>query len=232
MTTVLVADPDTTARRTTGAALRMHGYTVETARTLTQAESMLRRRRLEALIVDPGDDRPAEMIQAMRMGTDIPIIVVSVRDQQWDKVSLLDAGADDYLTKPFGFEELLARVRAALRRSVRLLADAPPIQTAHFFVHLADRRWIPADGPEVHLTPTEWKLVEALVSHRGHLVAHAELLHDVWGPQATDRPEYLRVHLASIRRKVEPEPGRPRYFVTAPGLGHRFDQSGGRRRFG
>jgi two-component system KDP operon response regulator KdpE len=224
--TVLVADSDPEARRTTSAALRLRGYTVETARTLTQAGSLLRRRRLEALIVDPSDDQPIEVVQALRLGTDIPIIVVSPRDDQWDKVSLLDAGADDYLTKPFGLEELLARLRVALRRAVHRLDDAPPIRTPHFTIHLADRRWLPAAGPEVNLTPTEWKLIETLVGRQGHLVTHCELLQAVWGPKALDRPEYLRVYLASIRRKVEPEPARPRYFITAAGLGHRFDSEG------
>jgi len=226
MTTVLVADGDPHARRTTSAALRLRGYTVETAHTLAQAGKLLRRRRLEALIVDPSDDQPIEAVQTLRMGTDIPIIVVSPRDDQWDKVSLLDAGADDYLTKPFGLEELLARLRVALRRTVRPPEESQPVRTPHFTIDLADRRWLPTSGGDVSLTPTEWKLVETLVARRGHLVTHAELLQAVWGPKATERTEYLRVYLAAIRRKVEPEPARPRYFVTAPGLGHRFDIEG------
>jgi two-component system KDP operon response regulator KdpE len=228
MTTVLVADGDARARRTTSAALRFGGYTVETARTLRQARLTLRRRRPEAIIVDPRGDRPIEVVETLRMTSDAYIIVVSDHLEEWDKVSLLDAGADDYLVKPFGLEELLARLRAALRRSAREQNESPDdvVSTADFTVHLGDRRWLRADGSEVRLTPTEWRLIEVLLRRPGALVPQAEILRSVWGPEAVDRTQYLRVYIAGIRRKLEPDPPRPRYFITAPGLGLRFDPSG------
>jgi two-component system KDP operon response regulator KdpE len=225
MTTVLVADADQRARRVMAAALRFGGYAVETARTLRQAGFLLRRHQPAAVIIDPADDRPAEAIAALRMRTDVPIIVVSDADAAWDKVSLLDAGADDYLAKPFVVEELVARLRAALRRTVGRAEDAP-LATAHFTIHLADRRLLRSDGSEARLTPTEWKLVEMLVRRNGRLVGHAELLGGVWGPEAVEKTNYLRVYMASIRRKLEPEPAHPRYFITVTGVGLRFDPEG------
>jgi two-component system KDP operon response regulator KdpE len=229
MTMVLVADGDARSRRLTSAALRFGGYTVHTARTMRQACLVLRRQQPDAIIVDPQGDQAIEDVQTLRMTTDAHIIVVSQHQDEWDKVCLLDAGADDYLTKPVGLEELLARLRAAFRRADRSPNDEvdEPILTPDFTVHLADRRWIRPDGSEVRLTPTEWRLVETLIRRRGHLVTQTEILSLVWGPKAVDRTEYLRVYIAGIRRKLEPDPHRPRYFITAPGLGHRFDPTGG-----
>jgi two-component system, OmpR family, KDP operon response regulator KdpE len=226
MTAVLVADPDPRARRLTTAALRVAGYTVETSTASARTASRLRRRRLDALIVDPADAAAVETISALRAQTDIPILVVSTTAMEWDKVAVLDAGADDYLTKPFGVEELLARLRAVLRRVIQIDKVDVPVTTADFTIHLRDRRWLQRDGTEVRLTPTEWRLVEMLVRHAGHLVTQAELLQGVWGPKAIDKPHYLRVQLTAIRRKVEPDPARPRYFITASGLGLRFDPHG------
>jgi len=228
MTAVLVADPDPDALRPTATALRLAGYTVETTTASPYAASRLRRRTLDALIVDPTDTGPVETISALRAQTDIPILVVSTTAYEWDKVALLDAGADDYLTKPFGVEELLARLRAALRRVTRNGIEDLPVTTADFTVDLGDRRWLQRDGTEVRLTPTEWRLVEMLVRRAGHLVTQKELLEGVWGPKAIEKTHYLRVQLAAIRRKVEPDPARPRYFITAAGLGLRFDPDGDR----
>ena len=226
MTTVLVADSDLRLRRRTAAALRLSGYTVETANTLKQIMSLVRRRRLEAVILDPSDGRPAEIVSDLRMRTDAPIIVVTDCDEEWDKVSVLDAGADDYLTKPFGIEELLARLRVTLRRRAKD-DHQQPITTPDFTIDLEDRRWLRADGAEVRLTATEWKLVEMLVRHPRRLVTQADLLQGVWGPEAAGKTVYLRVHMTAIRHKVEPDPSHPRYFITAPGLGLRFDPDGG-----
>ena len=223
MTTVLIVDPDRHSRRLVSRALRSAGYAAESAPDPSRAASLLRRRRLDAVIFDPSELGAGDTVNALRAQTVLPILVVSASDNVWDKVAVLDAGADDYLTKPFGVEELLARLRVALRRPWRAALDTPSVSTADFTIHLADRRWQAADGTEVVLTPTEWRVVEVLVAHAGHLVTQDELLRRVWGPGAVGKAHYLRVQMAAIRRKVEPDRTRPRYFITAPGLGLRFD---------
>jgi two-component system, OmpR family, KDP operon response regulator KdpE len=229
MTAVLIADPDARTRRVTAAALRFAGYTVETTSTSARVAALLRRRQLDALVLDPADTGPVETVSALRAQTDIPIIVVSATAAEWDKVAVLDAGADDYLSKPFGVEELQARLRVALRRGPITEAADPAVTTPDFTIHLRDRRWIRCDQTEVRLTPIEWQLVEMLVRRAGHLVTQAELLQAIWGPNAKEKTHYLRVYLTGIRHKVEPEPSRPRYFITAPGLGLRFDPYAGDR---
>ena len=221
--TVLVADHDAPARRAMTAALRFAGYTVETARNARHAPSVLRRRPVAAVIVDPGDEEDLSVVALLRALTDSPIIVVSPSADECDLVAALDAGADDYLTKPSRVEELLARLRAALRRSAREPGLEPPLTTPDFTVSVADRRWVRSDGSEVRLTPTEWRLVEVLLQRPGHLVTQSDLLTAVWGPDAATKTEYLRVYFAGIRQKTEPEPAQPRYFITAPGLGVRFE---------
>jgi two-component system KDP operon response regulator KdpE len=222
VSTVLVSDGDREARRFTGAALRFSGYTVATVRSPAQIRSLIHRRKPSAVIIDPSGD--VEAVSALRALTDIPIIVVSASGDEWDKIAMLDAGADDYLAKPYGIEELLARLRAVLRRSVPAPEPAgQPITTSDFTVDVADRRWVRSDGTEARLTPTEWRLVEMLARRPGRLVTQAELLLGVWGPKAVDKTEYLRVFLTGIRHKVEPDPARPRYFITVPGVGLRFD---------
>ena len=223
--TVLVADPDQRCRRTTTAALRHGGYTVESARSTKEALSKLRRQQLAAIIVDPVDVDPAELIRDLRTRTEIPIIVVSNLVQEHDRVALLDAGADDCISKPFGVEELLARLRAALRRA-DAPRDDPPVTTADFVVDLGAWRLRRPDGSDVQLTPTEWRIVEALVRRPDRVVGNGALLEEIWGAGARLKTHYLRVHMAAIRRKVEPDPAHPRYFVTYPGLGHMFRPSG------
>ena len=151
----------------------------------------------------------------------MPIIVLSVREAERDKVAALDAGADDYVTKPFGMDELLARLRAALRRA-RPAAEEAVIETPDFSVDLGARR-VTVGDTDVHLTPTEWGILEVLVRHPGRLVTQRQLLQQVWGPQYERETNYLRVYLAQLRRKLEPDPGRPRYLVTEPGMGYRFE---------
>jgi two-component system KDP operon response regulator KdpE len=152
--------------------------------------------------------------------------VLSVRETEPDKVAALDAGADDYVTKPFGMDELLARLRAALRRGAPSDEEAL-IETADFTIDLTAKRVTRngsgSDGGEIRLTPTEWHLVEALVRNRGKLVSQTQLLQEVWGPQYHDETNYLRVFMAQVRRKLEPEPSHPRYFITEPGMGYRFE---------
>jgi two-component system KDP operon response regulator KdpE len=162
-----------------------------------------------------------EVIEGIRGWSRMPILVLSARDQESDKVRALDAGADDYVTKPFGMDELLARLRAAERR-LRPTEEAPEVVTDAFTVDLAAARVRTADG-EVRLTPTEWHVVEMLVRNPGKLVSQRQLLQEVWGPLYHDETNYLRVYMAQIRRKLEPDPARPRYFITQPGVGYRFE---------
>jgi two-component system KDP operon response regulator KdpE len=161
------------------------------------------------------------VIHGLRGWTQVPIIVLSVREREADKVAALDAGADDYVTKPFGINELLARLRAAVRRATPTDEQAPIVQTPDFRVDLAAKQVI-RDGREVRLTPTEWQLVELLVRNPGRLVSQRQLLHEVWGPKYREETNYLRVFIAQIRRKLEPDPAHPRYFITEPGMGYRF----------
>jgi two-component system, OmpR family, KDP operon response regulator KdpE len=162
----------------------------------------------------------ADVIHGVRGWTATPIIVLSARDHEAAKVAALDAGADDYVTKPFGMDELLARVRAAVRRTAPT-PDEPVVTTDDFTIDLAARR-VTKDGADVRLTPTEWQILEVLVRNRGRLVTQRQLLQDVWGPAYESETNYLRVYLAQLRRKLEPDPPRPRYLVTEPGMGYRF----------
>jgi two-component system KDP operon response regulator KdpE len=151
------------------------------------------------------------------------LIVLSVREQESDKVLALDAGADDYVTKPFGMDELLARLRAAVRRGAQpAKGEEATVDTPDFTIDLSAKK---VDGPdgEVRLTPTEWHLVELLVRNPGKMLSHGYLLKEVWGPQYEDESNYLRVFMAQIRRKLEPDPSQPRYFITEPGMGYRFE---------
>ena len=161
------------------------------------------------------------MIRALRGWTSIPIIVLSAREGDLSKVAALDEGADDYVTKPFSINELLARLRATLRRHHHA-PEEPVVETKDFAVDMVNKR-VMRGGEAVHLTPTEWQIVERLVRHPGRLVTQRQLLQDVWGPQYENETNYLRVHLAAIRRKLEPDPGQPRYFITEPGIGYRFE---------
>ena len=150
----------------------------------------------------------------------MPIVVLSARDAEPSKVAALDAGADDYVTKPFGMDELVARLRSALRRAAPTPEEAVVI-TDTFTVDLGERT-VTRDGETVHLTPTEWHVLEVLVRNAGKLVTQAKLLQDVWGPQYETETNYLRLYMAQLRRKLEPDPGQPRYLITEPGVGYRF----------
>jgi two-component system KDP operon response regulator KdpE len=164
------------------------------------------------------------VIEGIRGWSSVPIIVLSAREREAEKVAALDAGADDYVTKPFGMDELLARLRAAVRRGADG-DDEPVVTTPDFTVDLAARTVVRADGSSARLTPTEWHVLEVLVRHRGRLVTGRQLLHDVWGPAYGSETNYLRVYLARLRRKLEPDPARPRYLLTEPGMGYRFAPS-------
>jgi two-component system, OmpR family, KDP operon response regulator KdpE len=220
---VLVVDDEPQILRALATNLRARGYDVDLAPTGEDALRLAADHRPNVVILDLGlpGISGREVIVGLRGWTDVPIIILSARDAETDKIAALDAGADDYVSKPFGMGELLARLRAALRRSVTTPEQAI-VTTPDFTVDLAAKR-VTRDGGEVRLTPTEWQLVEVLVRNAGTLITQRQLLQEVWGPQYHDETNYLRVHLAHIRRKLEPEPSRPRYFVTEPGIGYRYE---------
>jgi two-component system KDP operon response regulator KdpE len=224
-TRVLVVDDETQIRRTVGINLRARGFDVDLAETGEDALDLVARRRPDVVIVDLGlpGIGGIEVIEGIRGWSRVPIIVLSVRDSEADKVAALDAGADDYVTKPFGMDELLARLRASLRRFLPS-DEEPAIETRDFTIDLAAKR-VTRNGRDMRLTPTEWQLLEVLVRNRGKLVSQHQLLQEVWGPEYHDETAYLRVHMANVRRKLEPEPSRPRYFFTEPGMGYRFEST-------
>jgi two-component system KDP operon response regulator KdpE len=223
MTRVLVVDDEPQIRRALAINLRTRGYDVDLADSGEQALELAAKQHPDVVVLDlglPGIDG-VEVIHGLRGWSKVPVIVLSVRDREADKVAALDAGADDYVTKPFGMDELLARLRASLRRATH--AEEPVVlETPDFAIDLGAKR-VTRDGQEVRLTPTEWHLVEVLVRSRGKLVSQRQLLQEVWGPQYSTETNYLRVFMAQVRRKLEPEPARPRYFITEPGMGYRFE---------
>jgi two-component system KDP operon response regulator KdpE len=220
---ILVVDDDDQLRRALRINLAARHYEVLTAADGTSALETAARTPPDLAIVDLGlpDIDGVEVVRGLRGWTTVPIIVLSARDDQAGKVQALDAGADDYVTKPFGLDELLARIRAALRRAAPV-ADTATISTPDFTVDLSAKRLTTTAGAEVRLTPTEWHMLEILARHPDKLVAQKQLLREVWGPAYENETGYLRVHLANLRRKVEPDPSRPRYLITEPGIGYRF----------
>lgn len=222
MTFVLVVDDDPAILRTLSINLRAREYDVETAADGRSALQIVDERMPDVVLLDLGlpDIDGISVLKQLRSFTEVPVIVVSARSDPDDKVEALDLGADDFMTKPFSIEELLARVRVMTRRSG---AEEPALVTVigDVTLDITESRAI-RDGEEVHLTPIEWKIVEILARKRGRLVRQSELLHAVWGPGYERQTNYLRVHLASIRRKIEIDPSAPTIFVTEPGIGYRF----------
>jgi two-component system KDP operon response regulator KdpE len=229
VTRVLVVDDEPQILRGLRTNLVARGYDVDTAVDGETALDVAARDRPDVVIVDlglPGIDG-IEVIRGLRAWTAVPIIVLSAREQEPDKIAALDAGADDYVTKPFGMGELLARLRAAERRTAPVEAgEAARIETSAFVIDLAAKKVTDARGEPVHLTPTEWHLLEILVRNPGKLVSQRQLLHEVWGPRYEDETNYLRVYMAQIRRKLEPDPAAPTHFITEPGMGYRFEPGG------
>jgi two-component system, OmpR family, KDP operon response regulator KdpE len=223
MSRVLVVDDEPQIRRTLAINLRARGYQVDLAASGEDALKAAADQHPDVVVLDlglPGMDG-LQVIHGLRGWTRVPIIVLSVREREADKVAALDAGADDYVTKPFGINELLARLRAAVRRATPTDEQVPIVQTPDFRVDLAAKQVV-RDGREVRLTPTEWQLVELLVRNPGRLVSQRQLLHEVWGPKYREETNYLRVFIAQIRRKLEPDPAHPGYFITEPGMGDRY----------
>ncbi|MET7297592.1 MULTISPECIES: response regulator [Embleya] len=223
MTRVLVVDDEPQIVRALAINLKARGYDVDTAVDGTAALTAAADRHPDVVLLDLGlpDIDGVEVIKGLRGWTRIPIIVLSARHASAEKVAALDAGADDYVTKPFGMDELLARLRAAVRRAVPE-EEAPVVVTDSFTVDLAAKR-VSRDGADVRLTPTEWHLLEVLVRHAGRLVSQRALLQEVWGPQYGTETNYLRVYMAQLRRKLEHDPSHPRHLLTEPGMGYRFE---------
>ena len=223
MTRVLVIDDEPSILRALRINLTARNYEVSTASDGASGLAAVSRERPDVLILDLGlpDMDGTEVIHGVRGWTSTPIIVLSVWGQEHQKVAALDAGADDYVTKPFGMDELLARLRAAVRRAVPA-PDEPVVTTPDFTVDLAAKR-VTRDGDgDVRLTPTEWQPLEILVRNRGRLVTQRQLLQEVWGPAYESESNYLRVYVAQLRRKLEPEPSRPKYLLTEASNGYRF----------
>jgi len=222
VTRVLVIDDEPSILRALRINLTARNYEVSTAIDGTSGLAAVSRERPDAVILDLGlpDMDGTEVIHGVRGWSTTPIIVLSVWGAEHQKVAALDAGADDYVTKPFGMDELLARLRAAVRRASPA-PDEPVITTQDFTVDLAAKR-VTRDGADVRLTPTEWQLLEILVRNRGRLVTQKQLLQDIWGPSYGSESNYLRVYIAQLRRKLEQEPSHPRHLLTEPGMGYRF----------
>jgi two-component system KDP operon response regulator KdpE len=226
VTRVLVVDDEPRNARAMRINLSARGYEVVTAQDGGSALRAAAETRPDIVVLDLGlpDMDGTTVIEGLRGWTSIPIIVLSARTDSGDKTQALDAGADDYVTKPFGMDELLARLRAAVRRS----AVAPPadehavIETEAFTIDLAAKK-VHRNGSEVHLTPTEWGVLELLVRNPGKLVGQKQILQEVWGPAYGSETHYLRVYLVQLRRKLEPNPSRPRHLVTEAGMGYRFE---------
>ena len=222
---ILIIEDELPIRRFLRAALTASDYSLLEAGTAQEGLAQAALRQPDLVILDLGlpDLDGLEVIRELRGWTALPILVLSARQQEGDKVQALDAGADDYLTKPFGVAELLARVRVALRRRSRASADAdsPIFETGGLRVDLAQRQVL-REGEEVHLTPIEFKLLAALVHNAGKVMTHHQLLREVWGPGYAEESHYLRVFIAQLRRKLEEDPARPHYLLTEPGVGYRL----------
>ena len=221
---VLVVDDEPQILRGLRVVLRNAGYQVDVAATKAEALDALAARPPDAMVLDLvlPDGSGVEVCRDVRRWSGLPVIVLSAVGDEREKVKALDAGADDYVTKPFGSEELTARLRAVLRRAADADTEAA-ITVGDLTIDLAARRVL-VRGDEVHLTPIEFDLLRVLAVHHDKLVTHRQLLHEVWGPQYSDETHYLRVHIAHIRAKIEADPSRPLLLVTDPGVGYRLQE--------
>jgi two-component system KDP operon response regulator KdpE len=226
VTQLLIVEDDAALRRALVINLTARGYQVIAVADGKSALHAGGRDPIDLVILDLGlpDMDGLEVLRGLRGWNAVPVIVLSARDSQRDKVAALDTGADDFVTKPFGMDELLARVRASLRRanvSATTVTDTALVETDSFIIDLAAKR-VRRGGDEVRLTPTEWHIVEILVRNRERLVSQQQLLTQVWGPAYESETNYLRVYLAQLRRKLEDDPSHPRHFITEAGMGYRF----------
>ena len=220
---VLAVDDEPQIRRFLRTSLSAHGYRVIEASCGREAIALMTTERPELVLLDLGlpDIDGLEVIHRLREWSTVPIIVISVRGQEAEKIGALDNGADDYVTKPFGMGELLARMRAALRHRLQAELDEPVFHVAGLTVDLV-RRVVTVDGREVKLTPKEYDLLRVLVIHAGKVITHQHLLREVWGPGSVHETHYLRVYIGQLRQKLEPDAAQPRYLLTEPGVGYRL----------
>lgn len=223
---VLVVDDEPRIVRALAINLKARDYQVDSAHDGASALRLAAERRPDVIVLDLGlpDMDGVEVIRRVREWTRVPILVLSARQTSAEKVKALDAGADDYVTKPFGMDELLARLRAAVRRAepVPESTDTVVLEADGLRIDLAAKK-VRRDGQDVRLTPTEWHLLEVLVRQPGRLVSQKRLLQEVWGPSYEKETNYLRVYMAQLRRKLEIDPSHPRHFITEPGMGYRFE---------
>ncbi|MEE6274149.1 response regulator [Georgenia sp. MJ206] len=224
MTRLLLVDDDVALVRTLTINLEARGFDVVSTGRGNRAIALARATPPDVAIIDLGlpDTDGIAVVRALRVWSSVPVLILSAREAQEEKVAALDAGADDYVTKPFGVDELLARLRAALRRTTP--APAPAVVHAGALTIDLEARRTERAGLAVHLTPTEWNLLETLVRSDGALVTHRDLLQAVWGPSYADETNYLRVYMAQLRRKLEDQPSSPRHLLTEPGVGYRFER--------
>jgi two-component system KDP operon response regulator KdpE len=221
---VLVIEDELQIRRFLRTALASAGYRVGEAATGREGLQQAAQGRPDCVILDLGlpDMDGMEVLRSIRSWSAVPLIVLTARGQEQDKIALLDAGADDYLTKPFGVGELMARMRVVLRRQRAGAAVEPAlVQIGVLEIDLAARE-VRREGAEVHLTPIEYRLLAALLRHRGRVVTQRQLLEEVWGPEYVDAPHYLRIYMQHLRHKLEADPARPEHFLTEPGVGYRL----------
>jgi two-component system, OmpR family, KDP operon response regulator KdpE len=221
---VLVVEDDREIRGLLLSVLAVEGFEVRSAVSLSEAQALMQHDSPDLVILDLGlpDGDGADLLRRVRTGASPPVVIVSARHEEAEKVALLDAGADDYLVKPFGVGELLARIRVALRhRGTPLRATLTRHAVGNLNIDL-DSRLVEVAGSPVHLTPTEFNLLARLVRSAGQVVTHRQLLVDVWGAEFTGHTHYLRIYMANLRAKLEAEPAEPRYLLTEPGVGYRL----------
>jgi two-component system KDP operon response regulator KdpE len=222
---LLAIEDDVQIQRFLSTALEAHDYEVLTADTAAEGLRLATLRQPDIVLVDLGlpDRSGLEVIRSLREWSKAPIIVLSARSQEPDKVDALDAGADDYLTKPFGIGELLARLRVAQRHRIERGGEpaSPVVEIGALRIDRAERR-VSRDGADIHLTPIEYKLLAALAQHPGKVITHRQLLREVWGASHVESPHYLRIYMRALRAKIEPDPTRPQYLVTEIGVGYRL----------
>jgi two-component system KDP operon response regulator KdpE len=220
---VLIVEDDSQIRRFLRATLTAEGYLYHEAVTAEEGLSQFNAQRPDLILLDLGlpDRDGLEVIRKVRASSKVPIVVLSARGEENDKIAALDLGADDYVAKPFGVGELLARIRATMRRSATITPEGAVLRFGAISVDM-EKRLVEVNGQPVRLTPNEYKLLQVLLTHPGKVLTQRQLLNEVWGPSSVDQAQYLRVYVAQLRRKLEADPSRPKHLQTEPGVGYRL----------